>query len=146
MQANELMAAVDGEWVAAQTRELVEIFSVTMAEAEVCKAYEQMMRGIGLEVDVREVSPGRNNLYARIAGRGQGPALMLNGHLDTIPVGNCPACYREGDRIYGRGSTDMKGGMAAGGKWRRIAGRLVADGGGGARRAQGAEGWAAGAD
>ena len=113
MQANELMAAVDGEWVAARTRELVEIFSVTMAEAEVCKAYEQMMRGIGLEVDVREVSPGRNNLYARIAGRGQGPALMLNGHLDTIPVGNCPACYREGDRIYGRGSTDMKGGMAA---------------------------------
>ena len=38
---------------------------------------------------------------------------MLNGHLDTIPVGNCPPCYREGNRIYGRGATDMKGGMAA---------------------------------
>ena len=113
MQADKLMAAVDAEWVAARTRELVEVLSVTMAEAEVCRLYEEMMRDIGLEVDVREVTPGRNNLYARIAGCGDGPALMLNGHLDTIPVGNCPPCYREGDRIYGRGTTDMKGGMAA---------------------------------
>ena len=105
MQADKLMAAVDAEWVAARTRELVEVLSVTMAEAEVCRLYEEMMRDIGLEVDVREVTPGRNNLYARIAGCGDGPALMLNGHLDTIPVGNCPPCYREGDRIYGRGTT-----------------------------------------
>lgn len=107
------MAAIDAEWVAARTRELVEVFSVTMAEAAVCDLYESMMRDIGLQVDVREVTPGRNNLYARITGQGQGPALMLNGHLDTIPVGNCPPCYSEGNRIYGRGTTDMKGGMAA---------------------------------
>ena len=38
---------------------------------------------------------------------------MLNGHLDTIPVGDCPPARREGNRVYGRGATDMKGGMAA---------------------------------
>ena len=109
----KLIAAIDREWVAERTRELVDIYSVTMAEAEVCQAYEAMMREVGLEVDVREVTPGRNNLYARIAGQGDGPALMLNGHLDTIPVGSCPPARREGNRVYGRGATDMKGGMAA---------------------------------
>ncbi len=93
--------------------ELVDIYSVTMAEAEVCRVYEAMMRDIGLAVDVREVTPGRNNLYAHVAGRGSGPALMLNGHLDTIPVGSCSPARREGDRVYGRGATAMKGGMAA---------------------------------
>ena len=69
----KLIAAIDREWVAERTRELVDIYSVTMAEAEVCRAYEAMMREVGLAVDVREVTPGRNNLYARIAGRGMAP-------------------------------------------------------------------------
>ncbi len=113
MQTRDLIAAIDREWVAERTLELVDIYSVTMDEAEVCRAYCDMMRGVGLEVDVREVTPGRNNLYARIAGKGDGPSLMLNGHLDTIPVGDCPPARREGNRVYGRGATDMKGGMAA---------------------------------
>ena len=113
MGTEQIIAGIDAQWIAARTCELTEVYSVTMAEAEVCGVYEQMMRDIGLEVDVREVRPGRNNLYARLKGQGDGPALMLNGHLDTIPVGNCPPCYREGNRIYGRGTTDMKGGMAA---------------------------------
>ena len=46
-------------------------------------------------------------------GAGNGPSLMLNGHLDTIPIGDCVPCRREGDRLYGRGATDMKGAMAA---------------------------------
>ncbi len=108
-----ILSAVDGEWLAEQTVALVGIPSVTMEEEAVCGCYEAQLRNLGLEVDVREVTPGRSNLYARISGLGGGPTLMLNGHLDTIPIGNCPPCRREGDRIYGRGSTDMKGGMAA---------------------------------
>ena len=38
---------------------------------------------------------------------------MLNGHLDTIPNQTEQPCYRDGDLLYGRGTTDMKGGMAA---------------------------------
>jgi len=106
-------AAIDAGWIAARAIELIEIPSVTMDEAAVCQMYEQQLRDLGLDVDVRQVTPGRNNLYVRIPGTGNGPALMLNGHLDTIPIGSAWPVYRDGDRIYGRGSTDMKGGMAA---------------------------------
>ncbi|HUG13944.1 MAG TPA: M20/M25/M40 family metallo-hydrolase [Thermomicrobiales bacterium] len=105
--------AVDAGWLAERTLALVEVPSVTLDEAAVCALYETQMRELGLDVDVREVSPGRNNLYARVKGSGGGPALMLNGHLDTIPIGAAWPPRREGDRIYGRGATDMKSGMAA---------------------------------
>ena len=104
---------VDPEWAAARTMELVAVPSVTMNEAQVCDLYADQLAGLGLEVDVREVTPGRNNLYARIPGVGGGPTLLLNGHLDTIPVNNCPPPSRDGDTISGRGASDMKGGMAA---------------------------------
>ncbi len=106
-------AMVDREWIAEQTLALVEIPSVTMDEAAVCRYYATQMQQLGLTVDVREVTPGRANLYARIAGSGNGPSLLFNGHLDTIPLGDCVPCSRQGDRIYGRGATDMKGAMAA---------------------------------
>ena len=109
----DILAAIDGEWIAAQAVRLVQIPSLTMEEEEGCLCFEEQLRQLELEVDVREVTPGRSNLYARIPGSGEGSGLILNGHLDTIPVGNCPPCRREGDLIYGRGSTDMKGGMAA---------------------------------
>lgn len=108
-----ILQAINPEWIAQQTIKLVEIPSVTMDEAAVCEYYEVQLRALGLEVDVRAVTPGRSNLYARIAGTGGGPTLLLNGHLDTIPPGHCPPCRREEDRIYGRGATDMKGAMAA---------------------------------
>jgi len=110
---NRVVEAVDGAWIAQQTMDLVSIPSVTMDEAEVCSFFESQLRDLGLGVDVREITSGRNNLYTRISGSGDGPGLIWNGHLDTIPIGNCPPCRREGDRIYGRGATDMKGGMAA---------------------------------
>ena len=112
-QWTALKEAVDGEWIAQMAQALVEIPSVTLQEAEVCRFYAAQLDELGFAVDRREVSEGRYNLYARLPGSGNGPSLMLNGHLDTIPVGDCVPCRREGDRLYGRGSTDMKGAMAA---------------------------------
>ena len=105
--------AVDAAWVADRAAELVSVPSVTMNEQAVCGLFEEMMRSLGLDVLVRPMTPGRNNLYARIPGSGGGPTLLFNGHLDTIPQGACGPMRREGGRIYGRGATDMKGGMAA---------------------------------
>lgn len=69
-----------------------------------------------------EPSPGRLSLVARIAGRlGQGPrrTLVVNGHTDVVPAvperwSRPPfsPCVLDG-KLYGRGSADMKGGVAA---------------------------------
>jgi acetylornithine deacetylase len=62
---------------------------------------------------------GRPNLVARVAGTGRGRSLLLSGHVDTVPPGREP--WRDGPfsgtvrrgRLLGRGSWDMKGGLAA---------------------------------
>jgi len=112
-QWTALKEAVDGDWIAQMAHALVDIPSETLQEAEVCRFYAAQLEELGFAVDRREVSAGRYNLYARLPGGGNGPSLMLNCHLDTIPVVDCEPCRREGDRLYGRGSTDMKGAMAA---------------------------------
>ena len=75
-----------------------------------------VLREWGLDVDVTEAAPGRPNVVARAGHRG-GPALMFNGHLDVVGVEEMAhppfdPQVRNG-RIYGRGSTDMKAGIAA---------------------------------
>lgn len=70
----------------------------------------------GFETELFEQVPGRPNLVARIGPRGA-PSLMLAGHLDVVGVEGMThppfsAEMRDG-RIYGRGSADMKGGIAA---------------------------------
>ena len=113
MNFHDVLEEIDGAWIADQAEALVRVPSMTLKEHEVCLLYERQLRALGLNVDVREVTPGRPNLYARIAGRGDGPTLMLNGHLDTIPNQNNQPVYRDADLLFGRGTTDMKGGMAA---------------------------------
>lgn len=69
-----------------------------------------------IQAVIEEVQPGRPNVYAEI-GDGEGPTLCLCAHLDTVDVEAMtipPFEPRlEGNRIYGRGSCDMKGGLAA---------------------------------
>ena len=68
----------------------------------------------GYEPVRSEVAPGRWNVVARRGG-GEGPSLLLNGHLDTVGVAGMAAPFsgavREG-RIHGRGAADMKSGVA----------------------------------
>jgi len=85
-------------------------------EARAATALASVLDEWGFVVDLVEAAPGRPNVVARI-GPSDAPALMLNGHLDVVgieamvhePFG---AELRSG-RIYGRGSADMKGGIAA---------------------------------
>jgi acetylornithine deacetylase/succinyl-diaminopimelate desuccinylase-like protein len=71
---------------------------------------------LGLEVCETPVRPGRNNIRIMLAG--PGPGLLLLGHTDVVPVGDGWTKdpfggVVEGGRIYGRGASDMKGGLAA---------------------------------
>lgn len=70
----------------------------------------------GLETMVQEVAPGRPNVIARLPGTGGGRTLLLNAHMDTVGLSDMidPLTPRvDGDRLYGRGAFDMKGGLAA---------------------------------
>jgi acetylornithine deacetylase len=79
------------------------------------------LRELGIE-DVRDVGPSplRRNVVARVPGRIGGRSLILNGHIDTVEVGD-PGQWRAkplggeivDGRLFGRGACDMKAGVAS---------------------------------
>src|SRR5262249_30138646 len=91
--------------------------SNTSAIAKV--AHAQLAAIPGMEVRVVEPQPGIVSLVARLAAKRPGRRLIYNGHLDTFPIGEeaswsvppLSGDLRDG-RIYGRGVSDMKGGLA----------------------------------
>jgi len=94
---------------------------VVGGEGEVSKFVAEVYREIGCEVDLFAVEPGRENAVGVLKGSGGGRSLIFNGHVDVVPPGD-PANWKSGtpfsgkvdsDRIWGRGSTDMKGGVLA---------------------------------
>ena len=75
-----------------------------------------VLKAWGFAVSLQEIAPGRANVIARIGPTGRTP-LILNGHLDVVGVdGMSHAPFvpevRDGN-LFGRGSTDMKGGVAS---------------------------------
>jgi acetylornithine deacetylase len=108
----------------ALTRALVEIDSrnptwVPGAPGEQpCAAFlHGVLDAWGFRTEVHEAAPGRPNVIARIGNARGGRTLMFNGHLDVVGIeGMVHAPFgavERGGRLYGRGSADMKGGIAA---------------------------------
>jgi acetylornithine deacetylase len=94
---------------------------VVGGEGEVSKLLADVYGGIGCEVDLFAVEPGRENAVGVLHGKGGGRSLIYNGHVDVVPPGDADN-WRSGspfsgridpDRVWGRGSTDMKGGVVA---------------------------------
>jgi len=85
-------------------------------EDECARLLASVLDDWGFAVELSETPPGRPNVVARL-GPADTPALMLNGHLDVVGVDGMThepfAAEVRGNRIYGRGSADMKGGLAA---------------------------------
>src|SRR6266545_4216895 len=104
-------------------RDLVAINSVNPTlvpgapgEQEIAAAVAAAMRHFGLDVSIEIVAPGRPNVVGVLEGRTKGRTLMFCGHTDTVGVAGMrdPFVPTERDgRLYGRGSQDMKGGVAA---------------------------------
>jgi acetylornithine deacetylase len=86
-------------------------------EAATVAALSGAAVSLGLDVVESAVEPGRNNLSITLAG-GNGPGLLLLGHTDVVPIGDgwtrdpFGGSVEDG-RVYGRGASDMKGGLAA---------------------------------
>jgi acetylornithine deacetylase len=86
-------------------------------EAATVRVLSTAAAELGLDVVETAVEPDRNNVRITLEG-GTGPGLLLLGHTDVVPVGDgwtvdpFGAAVHDG-RIYGRGASDMKGGLAA---------------------------------
>jgi acetylornithine deacetylase len=85
-------------------------------ERKIAQALSDILGKWGFSVSLQEPVPGRTNLIAAI-GPDDAPAMMFAGHLDTVGVEGMTHEPFSGDtsagRLYGRGSCDMKAGVAA---------------------------------
>jgi acetylornithine deacetylase len=85
-------------------------------EAEIAAFAAGWLGDRGLDARVDEVAPGRANTIAVARGSGGGRSLLLCAHMDTVGVEGMEAPFEpriEDGRMHGRGSFDMKGGLAA---------------------------------
>jgi len=85
-------------------------------EEAIARLSAQWLESWGFDVELDEVAPGRFNVVGRVGPEG-GRTLLLNGHLDTVGVTGMTVppfgASLDGERLVGRGSCDMKGGVAA---------------------------------
>jgi acetylornithine deacetylase len=83
-------------------------------ERAVAELIAAELASAGLEVELCDALPGRPNVVGRLRGTGGGPALMLCGHTDVVAAP--PELFAPrvlGGRMFGRGTSDMKAGLAA---------------------------------
>jgi succinyl-diaminopimelate desuccinylase len=107
------------------TQDLIKIPSVRRrtegcSEEKVAFFVSHLLEEMGLDVVVEEVEPGSPNVIAVLQGESNGPCLMFECHTDVVTEGDASEWkfgpYEGklvGNRIYGRGSCDTKGNLAA---------------------------------
>ncbi|MBP7564970.1 MAG: M20/M25/M40 family metallo-hydrolase [Burkholderiaceae bacterium] len=103
------------------TRRLLQFKTINPpGDERACALYlASLLEAAGFTTACHEFADGRTTLVARAGGGRGGLPLLMTGHLDTVPLGKTAwsrdpfAGETDGDRIYGRGASDMKGGVAA---------------------------------
>lgn len=103
------------------TRKLISFNTINPpGEERYCAHYlGKLLEGGGFKVGFHEFADKRTSLVARLGGTGRKDNICFSGHMDTVPLGQTDwsrdpfGGKSEGDKIYGRGSSDMKGGLAA---------------------------------
>lgn len=101
------------------TRELVAVDTIGHDENRALALVAPRLAEAGFDVRTVEHEPGRGTLIAEWHADADTPPLCLSGHVDTVPLGGAEwsrdpfRSEPDGDRLYGRGTTDMKGGVAA---------------------------------
>jgi acetylornithine deacetylase/succinyl-diaminopimelate desuccinylase family protein len=111
---------VDADAVVAATQALVRVDTRNPPgdEVRIVDTCRQLLEPLGARIEVIEPAPGRASLVAALPATGQ-PVLVVNGHLDVVPISAGdwtvdPFGAEVADgRVWGRGTADMKGGIAA---------------------------------
>lgn len=101
-------------------QDVLRIKSVNDHEEAVAVYLQTLLQEFGIETELVEYSPGRSNLIAYLDGNAPGKTLGFTGHLDVVAAGDESEWLHppfeaviDGNKLYGRGSTDMKGGTVA---------------------------------
>jgi len=116
----EKMSETIGKNAVNFTRELIRFNTINPpGNEDACARWlGGILEAAGYRIDWNEFAPGRTNLIATLPGNGDKLPLALSGHIDVVPLGAAPwsvdpfAAEVKDGRIYGRGSTDMKSGVA----------------------------------
>jgi succinyl-diaminopimelate desuccinylase len=121
----KLIDAVDRQELLELTQALVRIDSVIRPESggterNVVKYIAAWVkRELGVDPLVEEVVPGRENIIVTIDSGKKGPCLMIEGHTDVVSEGDRSIWTKDpfggeivDGKLYGRGSCDMKAGLA----------------------------------
>ena len=103
------------------TQELIRFETVNPPgnETRCARHLGRILEDAGFETRFIELGPNRDNLIARIGGSANKLPLAFTGHTDVVPLGAAPWSVEPfggeiaDGKIYGRGSSDMKGGVAA---------------------------------
>ena len=115
---DRVLAAVDPTALIDLASALIRIPSFKTEETAVARFLADFFRDREYRVDLQEIEPGRFQTIATFPGTGGGASLMLNGHTDinalTMRWKRDPwTPHLEGDRLYGHGVQNMKGGLAS---------------------------------
>jgi acetylornithine deacetylase len=116
--ARAVLAHVDAQELIDLASALIRIPSFKTEETPVALFLDDFFRQRGYRVDLQEIEPGRLQTIATLPGTGGGASLMLNGHTDINALTRrwtrdpwTPSL--EGDRLYGHGVQNMKGGLTS---------------------------------
>lgn len=100
-------------------QEVIQIKSVNDKEEEVAKYLQKLLAEYDISSELVEFAEGRSSLVATM-GNGSGKVLAFSGHMDVVSAGDESkwtyppfSGHIEGNKLYGRGSTDMKSGLVA---------------------------------
>lgn len=107
------MEEINRDNIVDDTLELVQAKSVTGNTVQAADVYERMLKEAGCNVTRYELIENNPTLVARFGQAEENEKkLIFNGHMDVVPLEH-DAPYVKGERIYGRGTCDMKGSLAA---------------------------------
>lgn len=98
------------------TQTIIRQNSVTGEEGSLGRFLAHTLESFGLEVELQQVAPERYNVLAVLPGENSELSLLFHSHMDTVPFGemlNPLSAEITDDHIWGRGSVDQKGGLAA---------------------------------
>ena len=114
----DVLTKIDDSYTIRRLEEMIGINSVVGQEGELAEYLRRELEALGLKAETQEVEPGRSNIYGRLNGPKPGKRLNFNGHLDTVPAVDGWETdpfkpVREGGRLHGLGSCDMKAGIAS---------------------------------